>query len=239
MKEDCYSEIANYFDEVVGERSDIEYIKNLVQRHHPRARSVLEIACGTGAVLEHFVPNFDVEGLDLSLAMLKKAKKRFGPARFLQQDMRNFSTGRTYDVILCVFNSINHLHKFTDWKKVFKSAYRHLNPGGIFVFDIMTIYSLRAFAKEPVVFQKGEDKYLILNYTTSPNKILNMNIQVFVNQGKKKFKLLEGVISEKSFPTAKVKISLESMFKKCVCLDPERKRGIHRFSEVVFFVATK
>jgi SAM-dependent methyltransferase len=241
--EDPYSNIANYFDLVAGERYDIEYIRNLVQIHHPRAKSVLEIACGTGLVLENFVQNFEVEGLDISSAMLAKARKRFGPARFMLQDIRNFSTGKCYDVILCVFNSINHLHKFSEWKAVFKSVYKHLNPGGIFVLDIVTIHGLSKFFREPSIMRQEGDSYILIDYSRVSKQMLDMNIKVFTpvakdGRSKKKFELLEGVIREKSFARLNIQKELERLFMKCKCFDPDRK-AVHRFSEVLFFVSHK
>src|SRR6266581_41583 len=38
----------------------------LIERHHPEARTILELACGTGAILEQLQRDYEVVGLDVS-----------------------------------------------------------------------------------------------------------------------------------------------------------------------------
>ena len=38
--------------------------------------------------------------------------------------MTRFDLGETFDVVLCVFDSINHLVRFSDWERVFDRARR-------------------------------------------------------------------------------------------------------------------
>ena len=51
-------------------------------------------------------------------------------------DMTNFDLQKTFDVVLCNYNSICHLLTWQDWQKFFEMAYNHLNENGIFIFDI-------------------------------------------------------------------------------------------------------
>jgi cyclopropane fatty-acyl-phospholipid synthase-like methyltransferase len=42
------------------------YIRRLIRLHKPKARTLLELACGTGAILKVLAKSYDVAGLDLS-----------------------------------------------------------------------------------------------------------------------------------------------------------------------------
>ena len=46
------------------------YIRRLIRQHKPKARTLLELACGTGAILKILAKSYDVAGLDVSPQML-------------------------------------------------------------------------------------------------------------------------------------------------------------------------
>jgi len=77
--------------------------------NHPNAENVLEIACGTGAVLRELATQYEVTGLDISRAMLRIAHKKLPKTQFYQQDMTSFRIGRTFDAVICPYDAINHL----------------------------------------------------------------------------------------------------------------------------------
>lgn len=144
MRTDQYNDFAQFYDKFMGDREvDIQKILSLIQKFVPNARSVLETACGTGSILLGLKnKGFDVWGIDSSEMMISVAKEKVPSAKLFVQDMRNISLDITFDVIICVFDSINHLLKFKDWEKAFVSWKKHLNPGGIIIFDMNTIKKL-------------------------------------------------------------------------------------------------
>ncbi len=94
--------------------------------------------------------------------MLTIARDRLPAARLIQQDMRLFRSPGRYDVVLCLFDAINHLTKFSDWRKVFRNAHRHLNDNGAFIFDINTEHRLSLQVSElPWVREFGENLLLV------------------------------------------------------------------------------
>jgi ubiquinone/menaquinone biosynthesis C-methylase UbiE len=75
--------------------------------------SVLEIGIGTGAGLQHYPPGIELHGVDLSAAMLERARKRAAregvEARLLQADAERLPFGdATFDTATatCVFCSV-------------------------------------------------------------------------------------------------------------------------------------
>jgi SAM-dependent methyltransferase len=102
---------------------------------------VLELACGSGRfTVPLAAAGLEVTGLDLSAAMLARARKTSADQglapEFLQRDMRDFDLGaRRFDTVMIAANSIMHLLDADDFRRFFTSVTRHLAPGGQFLFD--------------------------------------------------------------------------------------------------------
>lgn len=136
-----YSTYAGFYDLCHGERSEeietIHYLMRTFGKDHP---SVLDLACGTGSILHGLARKgiVDCTGVDASGAMLSIAKSKLPHAKVFQQDMQALNTGRAYDAIYCVCNSINHLLRFSDWKKTIRAIWCHLNDNGVFILELDT-----------------------------------------------------------------------------------------------------
>ena len=121
-----YDKFYRFYDVVMGDRSDAAgYIAGLIAHNKPDTTTVLEIACGTGTIMGFLSASYDVTGLDRSRPMLAVARKKLPHVRFFRQDMTSFRIARRFDAIVCVFDSINHLLRFADWRKVFRRVAWH------------------------------------------------------------------------------------------------------------------
>jgi ubiquinone/menaquinone biosynthesis C-methylase UbiE len=78
------------------------YIRRLIRQHKPKARTLLELACGTGAIIKTLAKSYHVVGLDLSPQILSIARQKLPHVRFYCKDMVNFDLGKKFDVIMCV-----------------------------------------------------------------------------------------------------------------------------------------
>ncbi len=66
-----YASFAGFYDQIMGDRTeDIERVRSYVGRHLPSAGSLLELGCGTGAVLAGLAADLRVAGVDRSPEML-------------------------------------------------------------------------------------------------------------------------------------------------------------------------
>lgn len=111
------------------------YLLDVVRRHHPAARTLLETACGTGRFLEALQVEMEVTGLDLSPGMLARAAERMPGAALHVGDMAEFSLGKTFDVVCCLFRSIAYLKTSDRLADAIGTMARHLAPGGIVVIE--------------------------------------------------------------------------------------------------------
>ncbi len=109
-------------------------------------KSVLDLGCGTGNFLQKLEPYFEfLMGIDISIDMIKLAKKNCKKAKFEVENVTNFQINHKFDLITCNFDMINHLQQLKDWQEVFERAYNHLNDDGVFVFDFNTIFKMTTF----------------------------------------------------------------------------------------------
>lgn len=123
------------------------YVKNLWTQFGLRPRRVLDLACGTGSVLSELLKHgYEAEGADYSETMLRVARRKLPRATPLwHQDARSLEIpGSPFDACVCLFDSLNYVLDLSDLEDAFRGVYRHLAPGGSFIFDMNAIRALEA-----------------------------------------------------------------------------------------------
>ena len=116
-------------------RGEAEKLRDIVRRARPEAESLLDVACGTGAHLEHLREWFRVEGLDADPGLLAVARSRLPHVPLHHADMRDFELGRQFDVITCLFSSIGYMVAEADLRQAIANMAHHLSPRGILIVE--------------------------------------------------------------------------------------------------------
>jgi SAM-dependent methyltransferase len=234
----AYEIFGKFYDAVMGDRSEpAEHLCKLIQASRPNARNVLELGCGTGSMLKYMKQTYEVSGLDASSTMLSMARRKVPDAKLYGQNMVDFQIDDKFDVICCVFDSINHIRKLSEWKKVFAKARQHLSPGGCFIFDINTQRKLERHIAEPPWVHRFGSNLLIIDVTALPRGASNWNIKVFEHLNANRYVLHEEDIVEVSFPSRKIVAALLDHFGKVRVIDLHGNRPSTK-SERLFFIAT-
>jgi hypothetical protein len=57
--------------------------------------------------------------------MLEVAAAKLPGVPLVEADMTQFELGERFDVVLCVYDSINHLLEFGQWEAVFDRVHEH------------------------------------------------------------------------------------------------------------------
>jgi SAM-dependent methyltransferase len=109
-------------------------LDRLIQERRPGARTLLDVACGTGAHLEHLT-GYEVEGLDLDPEMLAVARERLPDVPFHQGDMADFDLGKRFDAVVCMFSSIGYVRTEEGLRSAIAAMARHLEPGAVLVVE--------------------------------------------------------------------------------------------------------
>lgn len=208
-----YDIFAPFYDAVMGNRGDVvRLVESQIEHYLPQARSVLELGCGTGSILAGLANHYDVAGIERSPAMLRQAKAKLPQAQLVRGTIADFKLGRTFDTTICVFDTINHLTRFSQWERLFSSTISHLNPGGLFIFDMNTVGRLAAVAASPdyrQTFNQQSTFHLRANQVAKHTIEWSVAVETpAATEGT--IQVYEEYIRETSFPLAQVRQALSS-----------------------------
>ena len=121
-------DLAYSFKDYAGESA---WVRNAIHTRVPQARSLLDVACGTGKHLEYLRGEFDCQGLDLNPEFVELAQQRTG-VRVHGASMDSFDIDERFDAVVCLFSSIGYT---SDLPGAIGSMARHLNPGGVLIVE--------------------------------------------------------------------------------------------------------
>jgi SAM-dependent methyltransferase len=145
---DPFGLYSRYYDLLYGDKDyagETEYIRSLIARFSDDANQILELGCGTGkhaCLLAQ--AGFDVTGVERSNEMLSSAKARAadpdqtspGHVRIVPADARSVRIDRRFDCVLSLFHVVSYQTSNEDVAAMFETAAAHLDPGGVFLFDV-------------------------------------------------------------------------------------------------------
>lgn len=141
-----YTDLSGYYDLMC---CDINYqqqsasIHRLQQLLGNQGKRHLDLACGTGPHVQHFLDfGYQCSGLDIHQPMLDLAMRRCPQAQFSLQDMTAFYLDERVDLITCFLYSIHYSAGIERLKSCIASVHRALNDGGIFCFNSVDKHSI-------------------------------------------------------------------------------------------------
>lgn len=125
-----YRQFKDYADEC-------QRVADLLDRAHPEARTVLDVACGTGEHARILARRhgYRVDGLDIEPEFVRLARQKHPEGRFVCGDMTDFDLGRRYDVVLCLFSSIGYVKTLENVERTLRQFREHLAAGGVVVVE--------------------------------------------------------------------------------------------------------
>jgi SAM-dependent methyltransferase len=145
-----YDHFARFYDALMNDPlANVARVLGYRERHMAHADSLLELGCGSGSILAGLHELDRLVGLDRSPQMLAAARAKVPHARFFQAEMTTFELDERFDIVICVFDTLNHLVSLEEWRALFERARAHLRAGGLFVFDVNTVGQLRRLGDAP------------------------------------------------------------------------------------------
>ena len=122
---------------------EVDLIERILSQHGlTGSRRLLDLGCGTGAhALRLAHRGHRVVGIDRSPEMLAHARDKALAARdlsadFLQADIRNLHLEQHFDAVLMMFTVLGYQRTDADLTAALASVRRHLDLGGLFIFDV-------------------------------------------------------------------------------------------------------
>lgn len=145
---------------------DLQFYKKWLPKN--KDAKILELCCGTGRLtLPIAKDGYDICGVDYTPSMLEQAKaKAFEDGleiNFIEADIRTLNLGEKFDIVFIPFNSIHHLYRNEDLRKVLSVVKNHLKEGGLFLLD--------CFNPNIQYIVEGEkEQQTVAEYTTSDGR---------------------------------------------------------------------
>jgi len=110
-------------------------LRDIIEMARPGATTLLDVACGTGALLAELKRWYSVEGVDVSREMLAVARRRLPGIPLVEADMRTFDLGSTFDAVTCLFSSIGYVTEEVELAAAIGRLAAHVAPGGVLILD--------------------------------------------------------------------------------------------------------
>lgn len=218
-KADVYGKFASVYDDIGGDHFSVDmvaYTERIIKRHKIKAVSLLDLCCGTGSAMKLFADSgLSVSGLDGSSSMLKQARiklKDYNPELYHQtlpsisiRESKLSNKAKKFDLITCYYDSLNYLKNERELQATFRSVYRHLKPGGYFIFDMNTIEALKMIWGSQIWGDVKDDlSWIFLNNFDEKNNRATLSATFFKRKGKVWQRFDEQHI-EKAYPNSEIK----------------------------------
>jgi SAM-dependent methyltransferase len=136
-----FDRFARFYDWDTGaEDDDFDFFRNLVAR---TGGPVLEVGCGTGRVLLPLAQaGVRVTGVDVSAAMLARARAKLAAARLLERvrlveaDAQAMVLDERFRLAFIALNTFMHFTTPSMQLRALERIRHHLHPGGVLALDL-------------------------------------------------------------------------------------------------------
>ena len=185
-----YNSFAEYYDGLMEDARYPErcrYILDIARRFGHDMGRTLDLCCGTGSLtLELARCGVDVFGIDRSGEMLSEAmQKSIAEGRhilFAQQSMERLRLPELIDTCVCTLDSLNHLTDIGDVRSTFERLARSMKAGGMFIFDVNTVYKHREVLADNVFVMENERVFCVWQNFPREDDITDIALDFFVEE---------------------------------------------------------
>lgn len=165
--------------------AEAEELHRIIREECPTARTLLDVACGTGAHLVEMQRWYSVEGADLSHDMLAVAHSRLPAVPLHLADMRALDLGKTFDAVTCLFSSIGYITEPAEMRSSIARLAAHVAPGGLLILDgwVRPDRWRDQYRPEPEVVTGSDDTIVRLSSNRREGSITELDMHHLVQTG--------------------------------------------------------
>lgn len=188
----AYKNLAASYDRLTNDvdyDAVVAFYRAIWEREGVHPRTAVDLACGTGSVALRLAKlGIRTTAVDLSEDMLTVAQSRCAelanPPRFVHQALQRLHLSVGVDLAVCALDSLDYITEPSDCLEAICRAYKALNPGGLFIFDVNTPEKLRAMDGQ-VFLDEDDDVYCVWRGEFDENtNILSYGMDLFQRRGK-------------------------------------------------------
>ncbi len=204
MYSDLFCEIYNQFGWNYFPEAFANQLLDWIRQYDRTIQTALDLGCGTGVLCGILnEAGIRTSGMDLSAGMIEIARRQNPGTDFACADMITYEPGKTFDLITCTGDALNHIFDLNDVAAVFRNVCSWLNAGGVFIFDILS--EKEGQEMEDIPFTYDETTTALFSIVRSGDHVIELHTKVFENEAFQ----FEEVIREKVHDICEIRKLLE------------------------------
>ena len=211
---EAYSDFARVYDifmDNVEYEKWAEYLIGSLKEYGIEDGIVLELGCGTGVMTELLAESgYDMIGVDNSEEMLGEAMEKRAESGheilYLEQDMREFELYGTVRAVVSVCDSLNYITEEEELEHVFALVNNYLDPQGIFLFDMNTVYKYQTMIGNTTIAEnRDEGSFIWENSYDEETGINTYELALFIPREDGLYEKDEEVHYQRAYSLEKIK----------------------------------
>lgn len=245
---EAYSSFAQVYDlfmDNVPYEEWSEYLIGLLREYEVEDGLVVDLGCGTGKMTRLLEKSgYDMIGIDCSEEMLEIAREVQAESAnsnilYLLQDMREFELYGTVRAVVSICDSINYIIEDEELEQVFRLVNNYLDPKGIFIFDLNTVYKYRELLGETTISENREEGSFIWdNFFDEEEQINQYDLTLFIKEEHDLYRKYEETHFQRAYTLERVKELLEKAGMEFVtAYDAFTKEPVKETSERIYVIA--
>lgn len=244
---DAYTSFAAVYDTFMDNipyEEWCDYLCGLLKDYGVLDGLVLDLGCGTGTLTELLSQRgYDMIGIDnaedmLFIAMEKKIETG-QDILYLLQDMREFELYGTVKAVVSICDSMNYILEYEELVSVFRLVNNYLDPEGVFIFDMNTIYKYQELLGESTIAENREDCSFIWDNSYDSETMVNeYDLALFIGEESGLYRKYEETHYQRAYSIPEVRQALEEAGMEFVAVyDAFSRNAPEPESERIYFIA--
>ena len=239
-----FAEVYDLFMDNIPYEDWCSYVTGLLKEHGVKDGLILDLGCGTGSLTELLaVAGYDMIGVDNSEDMLQIAMdKRAESGKdilYLLQDMREFELYGTVKAVLSICDCINYILEYKDLVEVFRLVNNYLDPGGVFIFDLNTVYKYETVMGDTTIAEDREEcSFIWDNYYDEDTKINEYDLSLFIREEEDLYRKYTETHYQRAYTIDEIKKALkEAGLEFIQAYDAFTREPVKDTSERIYLIA--
>ncbi|WP_156291128.1 class I SAM-dependent DNA methyltransferase [Oceanobacillus salinisoli] len=243
----AYQQMAYLYDQFMSEAPYdkwIDFTENIIE--DSQVSRIADLGCGTGEIAVRLAERgYQMTGVDYSADMLtyadSKANEKNLSITWLHQDLRELEGLANLDLAVSFCDVINYITNKDELEDVFQQIFAILKPGGLFIFDVHSIYQVEHHFKNQT-FADVLDHMSYIWFCIEGEEVGEMfhDLTFFAQEGDKYIRFDEFHHQRTYSIEFYHQLLFEAGFNNIkVYADFSLENLVHKDSERIFFVAEK